>query len=145
MTKQQLLMNRIAFGMTVFILFLIGLAVFSAFTTKLDLEVTLGAQGIRIQHKGAVLMPAEDRVLDWVTIRKVEALANKPQLKKINGLDGAVTRIGSFSAEGIGEVKAYIDDLNRRWVQVETSNGNYLFSPKDAEGFVKEAERLRGR
>ncbi len=144
MTKQQL-MNRIAFGMTVFILFLIGLAVFSAFTTKLDLEVTLSAQGIRVQHKGAVLMPAEDRVLDWVTIRKVEVLAVKPQLKKINGLDGAVTRIGSFTAEGLGEVRAYIDDLNRQIVLVETSNGIYLFSPKDTEIFVSEAKRLRSR
>ncbi len=144
MTKQQL-MNRIAFGMTMLILFLIGLAVFSAFTTKLDLEVMLGAQGIRVQHKGAVLMPAENRTLDWPTVQKVEALANKPQLKKINGLDGAVTRIGSFNAEGLGEVKSYIDDLNRQLVLVETSNGKYLFSPKDAVSFVGEAERLRSR
>lgn len=144
MSSQQI-MNRMAFGLTVFVLFLIGLAVFSVITTKLDLEVTLSAQGIRVQHKGAVLMPAEDRVLDWVIIHKVEALAVKPQLRKINGLDGAVTRIGSFSAEGIGEVKSYIDDLNRQWVLVETSNGNYLFSPKDAENFVSEAERLRSR
>lgn len=144
MTRQQST-NRIAFGMTVFILFLIGLAVFSVFTTKLNLEVTLDAQGIRVQHQGAVLMAAEDRTLDWPTVHKAVILANKPQLKKINGLDGAVTRIGSFSAEGMGEIKAYIDDLNRQWVLVETSNGNYLFSPKDAESFVREVERLRTR
>ncbi|MGE5654834.1 MAG: PH domain-containing protein [Bacillota bacterium] len=140
MDKQKLI-NRVALGVTALFLIMIGLFVYRVFTTTLDLQVELNDQGIRVQHSSAVLMPAEDKTLSWLTIRLVEALTTKPQLKKINGLDGAVTRIGQFSAEGLGEVRAYIDDLNRKLVLVTTGDGSYLLSPKDAESFVSEATK----
>lgn len=83
---------------------------YNAFTTQMDLAVALEDQGIHVRHSRGLLMAAEDFIIPYADITSVEILAGIPPMDKIKGLNSSKARIGDFTVEGLGAVKAYVAD-----------------------------------
>ena len=66
--------------------------------------------GIYVAHKGAWGLPPEDLMIPYVSITSLEVLSERPELTKVSGFQGRHNLIGTFQAEGLGQVRVYATD-----------------------------------
>ncbi|MEX0974193.1 MAG: PH domain-containing protein [Bacillota bacterium] len=104
-----------------------------------DMRIEAALTGILVSHEKALTIPAEDLMILYNSVTSVEALPSRPQLKKMNGLDGLKTLIGKFQGEGLGEVQVYARnyrDPATKFVKLTTTTTTYILTPADAVAFV---------
>lgn len=118
---------------------------FSVMTTDLNLTVQLAPTGIHVQHNGAILMKATDREIAFSDITNYQLFNQLPALRKTNGLDNSKLRIGKFSATGVGDLTAYVNNLEGKAILLETAGEKILITPTDFDAFVAALQQATGK
>jgi hypothetical protein len=103
-----------------------------------DMRIETAMTGILVTHDKALTMPAEDIMIMYNTVTSVETLPSRPELKKVNGLDGLKNLIGKFQGS-MGEVQVYARDYRNPatvFVLLKTTTANYILTPENPVAFV---------
>lgn len=104
-----------------------------------DIRIEPAMTGVLVSHEGTLTLPAEDIMIPYFAVTSVDLLPARPPLKKINGLDGLKTLMGSFSEEDGAEVRVYAFDYRdpeTKFVRLSTAETTYILTPTDAVNFV---------
>ncbi len=104
-----------------------------------EIRIEPAMTGVLVSHEGTLLLPAEDIMIPYFAVTSVDLLPARPTLKKINGLDGLKTLMGSFSEEDGAEVRVYALDYRdpeTKFVRLSTAEATYILTPTDAVNFV---------
>lgn len=105
----------------------------------IDVRIEPALTGVLVSHERALVMPAEDIMIPYYDVASVELLPSRPELKKIEGMDGLKTLIGRFRDETGAEVQVYAfnyRDPATKFVRLTTEDTAYILTPTDAEHFV---------
>lgn len=110
-----------------------GIFMYKMVGTDMGLVIETQAESLRITHNGGTLLPKEDLVIKYNEVTRVELLDALPTMRKTNGLDNIMVRIGAFESAAIGDFRAYVKVKEPPHLVIYTAEKTYLVTPEDAE------------
>lgn len=112
-------------------------------TSDLNLQVELTATGIHIQHSGAILIPAVNREIAFAEITGYQLFDRLPAIKKVNGMDNTKLRIGQFTSNSLGDVTAFVNNLDGQAILLQVGSEQIIITPNDYQAFVTALQTTR--
>lgn len=87
------------------------------------------SKNIEISWFSGVKIPIKD-------ITEVKVLDKAPGMIRIMGMSIFNIRQGTYSVEGIGRVKLYVNDITRKLILIKTDKMTYGITPENTKEFV---------
>jgi Protein of unknown function (DUF2679). len=121
--------GRSKFNLIVLAIVLVFLIVM--FYQGTNMKYKIEGENVRITWFAGVNIPRRD-------IMDVKVLQDKPKMTRIVGVSLFTVKEGTYTLEGVGRVRMYANNINKKLVLVTTDKMTYCITPDNPEQFVKE-------